>query len=153
MSAFDTLIHILYLLAAASFVLGLHLMTSPATARNGNLLSAAGMAVAVVSTIAVLTHHHVITALAAIVLTVGLLGGGLAGLLTARRVKMTAMPQLVSLFNAVGGGAAALIGFGDAIKHAGSLQLDQLPDQCHPHHISGLAHRGHHLLRFTDRRR
>ena len=52
MSAFDTLIHILYLLAAASFVLGLHLMPSPATARNGNLLSAAGMAVAVVSTIA-----------------------------------------------------------------------------------------------------
>ena len=127
MSAFDTLIHILYLLAAASFVLGLHLMTSPATARNGNLLSAAGMAVAVVSTIAVLTHHHVITALATIVLTAGLLGGGLAGLLTARRVKMTAMPQLVSLFNAVGGGAAALIAFGDAIKHAGSLHLDQLP--------------------------
>jgi len=127
MSAFDTLIHILYLLAAASFVLGLHMMTSPATARNGNLLSAVGMAVAVVSTIAVLAHGHVITSLAIIVLTVGLLGGGLAGLLTARRVKMTAMPQLVSLFNAVGGGAAALIAFGDAIQHAGSLHLSQLP--------------------------
>ena len=127
MTAFDTLIHILYLLAAASFVLGLHLMTSPATARHGNLLSAAGMAIAVVSTIAVLTHDHVIAALATIVLTVGLLGGGLAGLLTARRVKMTAMPQLVSLFNAVGGGAAALIAFGDAIKHAGSLHLSQQP--------------------------
>jgi NAD(P) transhydrogenase subunit beta len=127
MSAFDTVIHVLYLLAAASFVLGLHLMTSPATARHGNLLSAAGMAIAVVSTMAVLTHGHVITALATIVLTVGLLSGGLAGLLTARRVKMTAMPQLVSLFNAVGGGAAALIAFGDAIKHAGSVHLSQLP--------------------------
>ena len=44
-----------------------------------------------------------------IVLTIGLLGGGLVGLAAALRVKMTAMPQLVSLFNAVGGGAAALI--------------------------------------------
>jgi len=125
-SAFETLIHILYLLAAAAFVLGLHLMTSPATARRGNLLSAAGMAIAVVTTIAVLTHDHVITALATIVLTVGLLGGGLAGLLTARRVKMTDMPQLVSIFNAVGGGAAALVAFGDAIPRAGSLHLGQL---------------------------
>jgi proton-translocating NAD(P)+ transhydrogenase subunit beta len=48
-------------------------------------------------------------------------------LLTARRVKMTAMPQLVSLFNAVGGGAAVLVAFGDAIKHAGSPPLSQLP--------------------------
>ena len=50
-----------------------------------------------------------------------------AGLLTARRVKMTDMPQLVSLFNAVGGGAAALIAFGDAVPHAGSLPLARLP--------------------------
>ena len=64
MSDFDTLIHILYLLAAASFVLGLHLMTSPATARRGNLLSAAGMALAIATTIAVLAHDHVITATA-----------------------------------------------------------------------------------------
>jgi NAD(P) transhydrogenase subunit beta len=127
MSGFDTLTHVLYLLAAAGFVLGLHLMTSPATARRGNLLSAAGMAVAFVTTIAVLAHDRVINTTAAIALTVGLLGGAVAGLLTARRVKMTAMPQLVSLFNAVGGGAAALVAFGDAIKHAGSLPLSQLP--------------------------
>jgi NAD(P) transhydrogenase subunit beta len=127
MSDFDTLTHALYLLAAAGFVLGLHLMTSPITARRGNRLSGAGMAVAVATTIAVLSHDRAITAPATIVLTVGLLGGGLSGLLTARRVKMTAMPQLVSLFNAVGGGAAALIAFGDAIKHDGSLHLSQLP--------------------------
>ena len=127
MSDFDTLTHALYLLAAAGFVLGLHLMTSPSSARNGNRLSGAGMAVAVATTIAVLSHDRTITATATILLTVGLLGGGLAGLLTARRVKMTAMPQLVSVFNAVGGGAAALIALGDAIKHAGSLHLSQLP--------------------------
>ncbi|BBY65819.1 NAD(P)(+) transhydrogenase (Re/Si-specific) subunit beta [Mycolicibacterium helvum] len=127
MSTFHTLIHVLYLLAAACFILGLHLMTSPASARRGNQLSAVGMAVAFVTTIAVLADDHVINATAALVLSGGLLGGGLTGLLTARRVKMTAMPQLVSLFNAVGGGAAALVAFGDAIKHAGSLPLSQLP--------------------------
>ncbi len=127
MSGFDTFTHILYLLAASTFVLGLHLMTSPATARRGNRLSAAGMAVAIATTVAVLAHDHVITATATVLLTVGLIGGGLAGFITARRVKMTAMPQLVSLFNAVGGGAAALIAVGDAVKHAGSVGLGQLP--------------------------
>ena len=127
MSNFDTLIHALYLVASATFVLGLHLMTSPASARRGNQLSAAGMAVAVATTVALLGHDHVITAVATAVLTLGLLGGGLAGLITARRVRMTAMPQLVSVFNAVGGGAAALVAFGDAIRHAGSVDLGQLP--------------------------
>ena len=118
MSAFDTLIHIVYLLAAASFVLGLHLMTSPATARHGNLLSAAGMAIAVVSTIAVLTHDHVITALATIVLTVGVLSGGLAGLLTARLAARSKSPLAVFLSGAsmalftgaIGGGCVGLHG-------------------------------------------
>ncbi|CAN5880541.1 NAD(P)(+) transhydrogenase (Re/Si-specific) subunit beta [soil metagenome] len=127
MSGFDTLTHFLYLLAAAAFVVGLHLMTSPATARRGNLLSASGMALAVVTTMGVLIHGQVITAIAAIMLASGLLAGGVAGLLTARRVKMTEMPQLVSVFNAVGGGAAALIAFGDAIPHAGSIHLGQPP--------------------------
>ena len=126
MSDFETITHSLYLLAAASFVLGLHLMTSPATGRRGNLLSATGMAVAVVTTFGILAHDHVVTAPAMIVLTIGLLGGGLVGLAAALRVKMTAMPQLVSLFNAVGGGAAALIALTDAIKHPGSLQLSHL---------------------------
>ena len=47
MSGFDTTVHVIYLIAAACFVLGLHLMTSPATARRGNQLSAAGMAAAI----------------------------------------------------------------------------------------------------------
>ena len=127
MTAFDTGVHVVYLLAAVCFVLGLHRMTSPATARRGNQLSAAGMAAAVVTTVVLLVHDGTISLVGAVVLAVGLLVGGGAGLLGARRVKMTAMPQLVSIFNAVGGGAAALIAFGDAIAHVGSVPLADLP--------------------------
>ena len=115
MTTFDTTTHLLYLGTAVCFVLGLHLMNSPATARRGNQLSALGMAVAVGLTVVVLVHERTITATAAIVLAAGVAAGAGAGLVAARRVKMTAMPQLVSLFNAVGGGAAALIAFADAL--------------------------------------
>jgi H+-translocating NAD(P) transhydrogenase subunit beta len=123
MSAFETTVHIVYLGCAVCFVVGLHLMNTPATARRGNQVSAAGMAVAVAVTAAVLAHKGIITAMAVAVLGTGLVVGAVAGLLAARRVKMTSMPQLVSLFNAVGGGAAALIAFGDAIHQSdlGSL--------------------------------
>ena len=121
MNTFDTVVHLIYLACAACFVIGLHLMNAPATARRGNLLSAAGMAAAVATTVVVLAYNGDVTVLAAGALTLGVAGGTVAGLITARRVKMTDMPQLVSLFNAVGGGAAALIAFGDAVAHAGHL--------------------------------
>jgi len=121
MNTFDTVVHLIYLGCAVCFVLGLHLMNAPATARRGNLLSAAGMAAAVATTVVVLAYNGDVTVLAATALTLGVAGGTIAGLITARRVKMTDMPQLVSLFNAVGGGAAALIAFGDAVAHAGHL--------------------------------
>jgi H+-translocating NAD(P) transhydrogenase subunit beta len=127
MTGFSTATDVLYLAAAICFVLGLHLMNSPSSARRGNQLSAAGMTVAILTTVAVLAHDHVITAIATTMLAIGLAIGCLAGLVTARRIKMTAMPQLVSLFNAVGGGAAALIAFGDAIHHAGSLPISDVP--------------------------
>jgi len=127
MTGFTTAADILYLAAAVCFVLGLHLMNSPASARRGNQLSAAGMIAAILTTVAVLAHDHVITAIATTMLATGLAIGGVAGLVAARRIKMTGMPQLVSLFNAVGGGAAALIAFGDAISHAGSVPLADLP--------------------------
>ncbi|TCC16039.1 NAD(P)(+) transhydrogenase (Re/Si-specific) subunit beta [Kribbella sindirgiensis] len=114
----NTTTHLLYLGTAICFVLGLHLMNSPATARRGNQLSAFGMAVAIVLTVVVLIDDGIITATAAVVLAVGAAAGAGAGLVAARRVKMTAMPQLVSLFNAVGGGAAALIAFADALPES-----------------------------------
>jgi NAD(P) transhydrogenase subunit beta len=112
MSAFDTAVHLIYLACATCFVIGLHLMNTPSTARRGNQVSAAGMVVAVLVTVAVLGHDARITAGAVIALATGVTVGGVAGLVAARRVRMTAMPQLVSLFNAVGGGAAALIALG-----------------------------------------
>ena len=127
MSAFGSSVQLTYLAAAVTFVLGLHLMNAPASARRGNQLSAAGMGAATLTTAVVLAHDGVITATGIAVLTAGLVVGSLAGLLGARRVKMTAIPQLVSLFNAVGGGAAALIGFGDAIRHAGWTPLRAAP--------------------------
>jgi NAD(P) transhydrogenase subunit beta len=121
MSAFDTVVHLVYLLCATLFVVGLHLMNTPATARRGNRVSAAGMAAAIATTIVVLAWQHTIRTTAVVVLAAGLVAGTAAGLVAARRVRMTAMPQLVSLFNAVGGGAAALIALTDAIEHRGAL--------------------------------
>jgi len=122
-----TLVYIAWLAGAAAFVLGLHRMNSPATARDGNRLSAAGMAIAVVATLVyLLTREGGLSLLALAIIVVGVLIGGGAGLYTARSVKMTAMPQLVSLFNAVGGGAAALVAIEDFIRlnDTGSAALD-----------------------------
>ncbi len=113
MSGFDSAVHLIYLAAAASFVLGLHLMNSPATARRGNQLSAAAMAVAIATTLVVLGKDGTITGTGWVVLFAGAAVGSVAGLYAARTVAMTAMPQLVSLFNAVGGGAAALLAVHD----------------------------------------
>jgi NAD(P) transhydrogenase subunit beta len=117
MSGFDAVTHLIYLASAASFVIGLHLMNSPATARRGNQLSAGGMAVAVLTTVALLVHARTITVTGWLVLLAGAAVGGAAGLYAARRVAMTAMPQLVSVFNAVGGGAAALLAVDELLRY------------------------------------
>ena len=109
MSAFDWIVQLVYVAAASCFVLGLHLMNTPATARRGNQLSTGGMIAAVVATLAIIIHAGTISVTGWIVMLAGALLGGGAGLYAARTVQMTAMPQLVSVFNAVGGGAAALV--------------------------------------------
>ena len=109
MSSFTNGIQLLYVLAAACFVIGLHLMNSPATARRGNQVSTTGMIIAVVATLILLIHDGTVTGAGWAVLIVGAALGSAAGLYSARTVQMTAMPQLVSMFNAVGGGAAALV--------------------------------------------
>ena len=126
---YDTLfaiVRLVWLAGAALFVLGLMRMNSPATARNGNIQSAIGMAVAVGATaILLLARPNSVSGLTAfngvgwLIIVVGIAIGGGLGLYTARTVKMTAMPQLVSLFNAVGGGAAALIAIDDYLKLTG----------------------------------
>jgi len=119
LSVLDTLVRIAWLAGAVAFVLGLIRMNSPATARNGNLLSAGGMSVAIGATVIYLLirpSDSTFNVIGWAIIVIGVaLGGGL-GLYMARNVKMTAMPQLVSLFNAVGGGAAALIAIDDYLQ-------------------------------------
>jgi NAD(P) transhydrogenase subunit beta len=129
----EVLVRIAWLVGAVAFVLGLVRMNSPATARNGNLLSAGGMTVAIAATAILIAARQLLDPLAfgirasswALIAGGILIGGGL-GLYAARTVKMTAMPQLVSLFNAVGGGAAALIAIDDYLRivRGGELRLD-----------------------------
>jgi H+-translocating NAD(P) transhydrogenase subunit beta len=121
MSVFDWVIQLIYVLSASCFVLGLHLMNNPATARRGNQVSTSGMATAVAATLAIIVHGHGITTTGWIVMITGALLGGGAGLYAARTVQMTAMPQLVSMFNAVGGGAAALVAVHDYMSAGASV--------------------------------
>ncbi|HSL97661.1 MAG TPA: NAD(P)(+) transhydrogenase (Re/Si-specific) subunit beta [Candidatus Deferrimicrobiaceae bacterium] len=130
MDAFDVLVRLAWLAGAATFVIGLMRMNSPATARNGNLLSAAGMALAIGATgVLLLRGEEGISpadGVAWLLIAGGIAVGGGLGLWMARTVAMTAMPQLVSLFNAVGGGAAALIGIDEYIRLVNSPEAAPL---------------------------
>ncbi len=115
------LVRLAWLVGASAFVIGLMRMNSPATARNGNLLSAGGMLIAIIGTAVFLLARPAegtqgVNGIGWIIIVVGIAIGGGAGLYAARTVKMTAMPQLVSLFNAAGGGAAALIAIDDYLN-------------------------------------
>jgi H+-translocating NAD(P) transhydrogenase subunit beta len=96
-------VNLLYLVTIVCFVLALRFLSSPATARRGNWIGAVGMAVAIVATLFKPGVH--ITWEMPLAAAIGSIFGAVA----ARRVKMTAMPQMVALFNGVGGGAAALV--------------------------------------------
>ncbi|MDH6605673.1 NAD(P) transhydrogenase subunit beta [Streptomyces sp. SAI-208] len=115
MNVSDT-VHYVFLAAAACFVIGLHLMNHPRTARRGNTLSAGAMTVAIAATVWLVADEGTISRTGWFVLASGGLVGAALGLYAAREVRMTAMPQLVSLFNAVGGGAAALIAVNDLLR-------------------------------------
>jgi NAD(P) transhydrogenase subunit beta len=100
---------ICYLIGSITFILGLKMLSHPASARRGNLIAAAGMLVAIVGTIFLyrddsgksLSNYGWIFG--------GLLVGTVIGAIAARRVKMTSMPEMVSMFNGMGGACAALI--------------------------------------------
>ena len=99
----DDAIRLAYLAASVLFILGLKFLSTPRTARRGNVVAAVGMLVAVVAT---LCDERVVSFTWIII---GIAVGTVIGAVAAQRVKMTAMPQMVALFNGVGGGAAALI--------------------------------------------
>ena len=103
-----SLIPLTYLVAAVTFVLGLKGLSGPKTAVNGNRIAAAGMLLAVAATFFDIEFQAYGTT-GLLVTAAGLLVGGSAGFYGARVVKMTAMPQMIALFNGAGGGAAALV--------------------------------------------
>ena len=125
MSRFAFVIGVAYLAAATLFVVGLHLMRAPSTARHGNRVSAAGMVIAVTSTVVYAIVHTGGHAWGWIALVVGVMVGAIFGVRRSRNVKMTDIPQLVSLFNAVGGGAAASIALAEILlyRHGASPSL------------------------------
>ncbi len=108
----STWVSLAYLVAAVCFILALKGLSSPKTARNGNLLGAFGATLAVVTTLIAFDLSHLVLILLAIVV------GSAVAVPVARRVQMTAMPQLVALFNGVGGGAAAIVA-GMEVPHTG----------------------------------
>ena len=111
----NALIEVGYLLTTVSFLGGLKFMSSPKYAKAGNTLAAIGMILAVLCTFWLLTSQTVPTLNLLIVLGAILLGS-VGGKIMAAKVEMTAMPQLVSLFNATGGGCAMLLGIVEAIQ-------------------------------------
>ena len=115
MNTLDIITWFVYLLSSIMFVMGLHYMNSPKTARTGNRISAAGMVIAVAMAFIHLFATGFNSSLAIILLVLGILIGSAAGVYSARKVKMTDMPQLVSVFNTVGGGAAALVALNDIL--------------------------------------
>jgi NAD(P) transhydrogenase subunit beta len=106
---------ILYLIAAAAFIVGLKRLSSPRTARSGNTIGAAGMLLAIVVT---LVDADVSWG----VIAAGLAVGAAVGAVLAIRVQMTAMPQLVAAFNGFGGAASALVASAEFVR-AGAVDL------------------------------
>jgi len=98
-----------YIIGSITFILGLKKLSHPETARNGNLIAAAGMALAILGTIFLYRDHNGNKLHNYIWIFGGIIIGSVVGTMAARKVKMTAMPQMVSLFNGMGGACAAII--------------------------------------------
>jgi NAD(P) transhydrogenase subunit beta len=99
-----------YLIAASLFILGMKKLSSPKTARFGNFLSMLGMLIAVVATLfdkQILDFTFIIA---------GLVIGTFIGMIVAKKIEMTSMPQMVALFNSFGGGASALVAFAQFMR-------------------------------------
>jgi len=113
-----TAVELAYLLSAVLFVFGLKKLGSPASARQGNALASSAMLIAIVVT---LLEHGVVNWQA---IAGGIVAGALIGTLLARRVAMTAMPQLVAVFNGLGGGASALVAAAEFYRLGGPTAMD-----------------------------
>ncbi|HMO61112.1 MAG TPA: NAD(P)(+) transhydrogenase (Re/Si-specific) subunit beta [Ferruginibacter sp.] len=104
-----SILSIVYIIGAVTFIMGLKMMSNPASARKGNIVAGAGMVAAILGTIFLFRNED-----GTLLKNHGWIFGGIAigtviGVLSAKRVKMTAMPEMVSLFNGLGGASATLI--------------------------------------------
>src|SRR3954467_3782242 len=104
---------VLYIISFALFIYGLMGLTGPRTAVRGNWIAAAGMGIAVIATLLTPGMGNWL------LIVLGVAIGAVVGVPSARKVKMTAMPQMVALFNGVGGGAVALIAWVEFRDSAG----------------------------------
>jgi NAD(P) transhydrogenase subunit beta len=117
---------IIYILASVSFIFGLKMLSHPASARKGNLIAAAGMTLAIFGTIFLYRNeageklHNYGWIFSGIIL------GSIVGTLVAKKVKMTAMPEMVSMFNGMGGACAALISMIEYGHYSHLLETDTL---------------------------
>ena len=114
-------IQLSYLLAVSLFFMGLKNLGSPATARNGNLLASVGMLIAIVATLLekeVLNYEMIL---------LGIVIGSIIGAIAAYKVEMTAMPQMVGLFNGLGGAASAMVAVGEFWRFLAVAQSPPLP--------------------------
>ena len=111
---------ILYFLSSVFFILGIKMLSSPVTARRGNLISFSGMVIAIITTLTYVNYD-----LNSIIFIIsGISLGGIIGLVFARKVQMTSMPQMVAIFNGLGGLASSLIAFSEIIKVSNSLEFN-----------------------------
>ncbi|MEI7914414.1 MAG: NAD(P)(+) transhydrogenase (Re/Si-specific) subunit beta [Mycobacteriaceae bacterium] len=118
------LVDVLYIFAFALFIYGLSGLTGPKTAVRGNWIAAVGMGIAVIAT---LIRIRDTASINWILIIAGLALGVILGVPPAKKTKMTAMPQLVALFNGVGGGTVALIAWAEFIETKGFSHFK--PDQ------------------------
>jgi proton-translocating NAD(P)+ transhydrogenase subunit beta len=115
-------IAIAYLVAAVLFILGLSQLSSPRGARNGNFTAALGMVIALGATIPEL--HF--TSAGIEIIVIGVVIGTVVGTVGARLVRMTAIPQMVALFNGVGGGAAALVAVSELLHFSSNPPFSEV---------------------------
>jgi NAD(P) transhydrogenase subunit beta len=126
MAGIQTLIDACYFIAALLFILGLKRMSSPRTARGGIVWAGFGMLLAVLATLLLPDMHNRGLIIAAVLIGVA------AAWWSGRRVAMTAMPQMVALYNGMGGGAAAAIGAAELVGHAQDLAVQVVAPNTFP---------------------
>jgi NAD(P) transhydrogenase subunit beta len=118
----DFIINIAYLIGALAFVWGLRLLSSPDTARRGNIVAGVGMVIAIIAAIGQPIEgasNNYLWIIGAIVI------GAIVGLVSAKKVQMTAMPQMVSIFNGLGGACAVVLAYAELVPYySGIKELD-----------------------------